>query len=421
LVPTTSVMRSFRLGSLLQFSLLIVAAMAATYSRFAMGPLQEAMRSALSLSDNQMALLQGPALAIPIVIAAAPLGRLIDRYSRARLLLMFSVLNALGSLWTAMATKFVFLFLARCIVGLAVSAISATVFCLVADLFAAAERGRASMLVVVSQYVGMSAVFALGGALLVVLGAYPSGWREVMLWLTGPLGGVALAMLAMREPPRAGADAAGLSVRETYVRLIRGRAALVWFMAAMVWAEMAVVAELTWAAPAFARSMRLEPQQIGAIMAVALLVSGVIGPIAGGLLADLCHRSGGPQRTSWVLSSLAILAAPAGCFALAPGVASASCLLLLFMMIIGATLVAGIAVLTIVIPAEYRGLGMATLAGAQVLFGVAVAPVLVSLLSGMLGGPATIGRALSLVVLTTSALTAASFAIGRRFLPARNH
>jgi hypothetical protein len=40
---------------------------------------------------------------------------------------------------------------------------------------------------------------------------------------------------------------------------------------------------------------------------------------------------------------------------------------------------------------------MSTLAGAQVLFGVALAPVTVSVLSGILGGPAMIGKALTLV------------------------
>src|SRR5207249_1508965 len=67
--------------------LLLAAAMAAGgYVRTAISPLQETMRIALSMSDNQMALLQGPVIGIPITLAAVPLGLLIDRYSRVRLL-----------------------------------------------------------------------------------------------------------------------------------------------------------------------------------------------------------------------------------------------------------------------------------------------------------------------------------------------
>src|SRR5262245_38698972 len=78
---------------ILQLSLLTLAALAGSYARITLGPLQETMRLALGLSDNHMAVLQGPALALPMVIAAIPLGLLIDRYSRVRLLFVLTALS----------------------------------------------------------------------------------------------------------------------------------------------------------------------------------------------------------------------------------------------------------------------------------------------------------------------------------------
>jgi MFS family permease len=374
-----------------QFVLLTLAATVAAFARFTMSPLQEAMRVALSLSDNQMALLQGPALALPMALAAMPLGLLIDRYSRVRLLIIFAALDAVGSLLTGVATSFFMLFIARCMVGLAVAAIGTTAFSLLADFFEPAQRGRASMVLVVGQYGGMSAAFAAGGALLAVSGTGSMGWQAAMLWLTVPMVVVIFSTLLMREPPRTGLVIKNPSPRQSFIELWRYRSVIAPLMLGLILAEMAVLAVLTWAAPALSRSFGLSPGQVGAVVAMALLVSGVVGPVAGGMLADFCQRVGGPRGTLTALTGLSLLAAPAGLFAVMPAMTAASVLLVAFMTLIGAIMVTGIALFTIVVPNELRGLCMATLAGAQVIFGVALAPVTVSLLSGALGGGDMIG------------------------------
>src|SRR5688572_30174124 len=86
-----------------QLVLLALAMALAGYVRTAVSPLQEAMRVALTLSDNQMAVLQGPIIGIPVVAASLPLGLLIDRYSRVRMLIALMLLSLGGSLLTAYA------------------------------------------------------------------------------------------------------------------------------------------------------------------------------------------------------------------------------------------------------------------------------------------------------------------------------
>jgi MFS family permease len=395
--------------------LLTLGVVAAAYARTAVSPLQETLRAALSLSDAQMGLLQGPALALPMLVAGVPLGLAIDRCSRVRLLLIFAVVEVLGSFLTAVASNFTMLFLARCVVGLTVVAISTTAFSLLADLYEPAHRGRASMVIVIGQFGGMSASFALGGALLAFTGALAEGWRVAMVGLSVPLLLAVVAAWLMREPARTDRVIENPTTRASFRELWRYRAVIAPLLLGLIMAEIAVLGTLAWAAPVLSRSFTLAPDRVGAIMASMLLVSGVLGPLAGGLLADVCQRWGGPRQTIRGLIVLALLSTPAGLFAVVPHVGFAILLLGTFMTTVGAIVVAGTTLFTIVVPNELRGLCLATLSTAIVIFGVALAPVLVSLLSAEIGGPAMIGQALAIVCVVSGLLGTASFAFGCRF------
>jgi MFS family permease len=377
-------------------------------------PLQETIRIALSLSDNQIALMQGPALALPMLLAAAPIGLAIDRYTRVRLLLFFSVLGVLGSALTAMASGIATLFIGRALAGLAAPATVITASSLIGDLYAPAQRGRANMIVAVGQVAGMSAAFALGGKLLAMFGTDSDGWRFAMWWLAAPLLLVVCALMAMREPPRTSLVRSSLSVTNAFTALGHYRSVIAPLMVGVVLVGIADGAALIWAAPVFARQFALSPDRIGAIVGAALLVSGIFGPIAGGLLADFCQRSGGPRRTVTALSVLAMLGIPAGLFAFAPSATLAGVLFAVFI-----TIGAGVSVMvttlcTVVIPNELRGLCMALLFAASLLFGLGLAPLTVSLISGALGGPAAIGHALACVCVLSSACGVFAFAYGKR-------
>jgi predicted MFS family arabinose efflux permease len=397
--------------------LLTVAVTAAAYARTGVSPLQETMRAVLALSDNQMALLQGPAMSLPLVVAAIPLGLLIDRYSRVRLVFAFTVVDAVGSVLTGLASSFRFLLVGRCLVGFAALAINPVALSLLADFYPPAQRGRATMVIAIGQVGGMSAAFALGGALLAAAGSAPNGWRWTMLWLTVPLALVIFAMVAMREPPRTGLAIENPSLRQAWAELWVYRATIAPVLVGAILAEIALGAPLIWAAPALSRSFGLAPDRIGAIMGMGLMVSGILGPIAGGTLADLCQRTGGSRRTMFGLSGLALVSTPAGLFAVMPGVASASVLLVMFLTIVSAMCVMGTTLFTVVIPNELRGVCMAAFAALCVVCAIGLAPLTVSVLSGAIGGPAMIGKALALVGVTTSVLAAATFAVGGRYFP----
>ena len=399
-----------------QLLLVTLSASAAMYARTTVSPLQETMRLALCLSDNQMALLQGPALGLPLVLAAVPLGLLIDRHSRARLLVIFTVLNMVGTLFTAFAANFALLFASRCLIGLTSTATGSAAFSLLGDLCSPTHRGRATMIVVVGQYGGIAAAFAAAGSLLALSGSGPDAWRWAIFLLSLPLVPVIFLLFGMREPPRIGVAAAEPTKRKVFVELWRYRAVIAPLLVGLTLVEIALQASLVWAAPALSRTFLLEPHHMGTIMATGLLVSGTLGPVAGGLLADISQRAGGPRRTMAVLSATALLTLVAGLFAVAPGLVSASILLVMFMTIVSTLVVMGTTLLTIVVPNELRGLCITLFAAAVLVFGTGAAPLLVSLLSGAIGGPAMIGKALALVGVVSCVLGALAFAFGRRFL-----
>src|SRR3569833_3187759 len=166
-----------------QLAVLTVAAGAAAFARTTLSPLQEATRISLDASDNQMALLQGPALAVPMMLCAIPLGLVVDRYSRVRVISALALINVIGGLLSAGASLFPVLFAARSLVGLTAPATGMTALSLIADWYAAEQRGRAGMVMAIGQVGGMSAAFLAGGALLEWLTPNAMAWRWSMLWM----------------------------------------------------------------------------------------------------------------------------------------------------------------------------------------------------------------------------------------------
>jgi predicted MFS family arabinose efflux permease len=400
-----------------QILLLMVVVSAANYARTALGPLQETMRAALALTDNQMGLLQGPAVAIPVVLGAIPLGLLIDRYSRVRLLAGLAVLLLLGTTLTALAPGFALLFAARSLTGLTAITVNSVALSLISDLFMPAQRGRATMTMAIGQSAGAAAVFSLGGMLLARFASDPTGWRWALAAIASPLVAVVVLALFMREPLRTGRVVENPSVRDAFREVWRFRKVITPLLMGLVMVETALGAAMIWATPALSRNLALPADRMGTIMALVMLVSGIVGPIGGGVLADRCERRGGPRRTLLAIAALALASAPAGLFAVAPGIAMSAIPLVVFISLVSAACVMATSLFTVVIPNELRGLCVGMLAVANVFFCVGLAPISVSALSAGLGGPASIGTSLALVCIITSLAGAGVFACGTRAFP----
>jgi MFS family permease len=392
-----------------QLFLLTFTVTAAAYAGTTLGPLQEAAKAALSLTDRQMALLQGPALAIPTVVLAIPLGLIADRSTRVQIVRVFAVCDLLATVLTAGALSFASLFVYRAVIGLATTAVNPVALSLIGDLYPEHQRGRAVMSMGLGQTVGAAAAFAAGGGLLQLTNAFPGQWRTVMLWLAAPLLTAIVAALRMKEPRRSSIVIARPTVRQTMRELSSYRRALTPLIAAIVLIQIALGALLVWTVPTLTRRFAMEPNRVGFLMATAMLVSGLLGPAAGGWLADYGQRRGGPRRTVLMIVMLSALMVPAAAFGIAPNALTAAVLLVIFASLVTATSIMGTTLLTIVVPNELRGVSAGVFSAVSVLFSVGVAPVLVSELAEQQGGEAAIGNALTWVCLASTGLAGVIF------------
>lgn len=417
-------------GRFIQLLLLAIAAWTANYVRCAIGPLQEAVRTSLSLSDNQMALLQGMAIAVPIALASIPLGLLADRTSRTRILVFSMTLALLSCVMSALSSDLLSLFAARCLTGLSLPGILVATYSMAGDLFPPGERGRATMAVAIGEISGAPAAFALGGSLLVMVGATPAmrltgwelpDWNRSLLWMGGILVPILLLMFLLRDPPRTEVVIEKPPLRAVWPELWRYRSVAMPLQLGRATVFIADGAVFVWGAPLFARNYHLSPDRIGAILGAVLLVSGLLGPVLGGPLVDFCQRHGGPRRSMMILACVALLSVPFAFFSLMPNAIWAGVMMAGFLTLGFAIAAAALALSLIVIPGELRGLNLGISIVVGSLFFVGLAPLTVSGLSSMLGGEMKIGEALAVVCGTACLVNAAVFGLSARYFPRDRH
>lgn len=399
-----------------QLLLLALAAMVGLFGRNALGPLQERISSDLALSDNQMAFLQGPALGIPLLIVLIPLGLAIDRHRRVPFLFGAVLLGVAGMGLTAIAPDFATLVVARGLAGLASPCTAIIAYSLLADLCPPAQRGRATMLVSLGETMGASGSFALGG-LLSDFFSTSHGWRAAMLGMAALVAPIVVAMLFLNEPLRNRTTTRPPPLGTVWPELKRHRGVIATLVVGTTLVNVADGAALVWVNPMLIRNFHLTDAGAGAVMATALLFGGLIGPVVGGFAADLCQRSGGSRRVVLLMIVLALLSLPAGLFPLIPGISGASLALSAFLTIGITMTIVVTAALLVVVPSELRGLCVSLLLATGAIFGLGLAPLLVSLLSGPMGGERAIGNALAVVLALANIVGTGVFVLGLRFFP----
>ena len=119
------------------------------------------------------------------------------------------------------------------------------------------------------------------------------------------------------------------------------------------------------------------------------------------------------------LGGLILIGAPVGLFALAQTAPVMIGLLTVFLLLGAACNVAVTTLLTVVIPNELRGLCMSIVWTTGALFGLGIAPLSISLLSGQLGGASHIGVSLAVVCACSSVVGGIAVALSGRSFPAR--
>ena len=324
-------------------------------------------------------------------------------------------LSSIATGFGAIAHTFYFLFATRCVVGACAPASAIAAYSFLADMYPPERRGRATTTVLLGQLAGTAAAF-VGGHLLMLVQTPDAGWRTVMILTACTLLPTAGLALFLKEPLRTGRVDRPLSAELVKSEMWRHRGVIAALITGMAMVNLADGAALVWTAPTLSRNFGLTAGRVGTLTGLALLIAGVFGPLIGGPLADLCHRTGGPRRTVLLVAGLAFLCAPAGLFGSFADETVAVAALTVFLIFANAISVSVIAITVVVIPNEVRGLTMTLQWGSGALFGLGVAPIIVSAISDRLGGAQYVGTSLAMVCATTALIGTLIFLASRRTL-----
>lgn len=404
--------------------LLAVAVTAGATMRTVFSPLQEAAKLSMGLTDIQLGLIQGAAVAVPMALIALPLGWLADRSNRIRILLVLSTVWTLGMALTAFAQDFDVLFVARMLAGVAGNFVVPVAISVAADMCMPDRRGRSLLLLSLGNVVGGALAFAIGGGLLgaVIEQTAPAlmnlePWRAVSLWFAIGSAILTLPLFFLREPERHEVEHANAPIKVIAAALWSRKAFLLPLLIGQVGVVMADMAAAVWAAPVLERNYGLAPAEFGAWMGGGLLLAGVVGSIIGGFGADWgqkLHRRGGILTAAIIA---AIVALPTSLYPIMP---STMMFGIAFTLLMTAGTVAGLVTATaiaVLVPNGERGLCLGAFMILGALIGIGLAPLVVTTASQAMGGESQLALALAVTSVVIGLLSLAGFWIAMRNAP----
>ncbi|HKU56278.1 MAG TPA: MFS transporter [Gaiellaceae bacterium] len=155
------------------------------------------LRHGLHITNTDIGLLVAVSSLIGAV-ATLPFGVLADRVTRTRVLGATIVLWGGAMLWSATATNFDDLLLARLFLGAVTASAGPMVASLVGDWFGSWERGRIYGVILAGEYIGAGAGFAVTGNIAAL------SWRAAFVILALPAFALAVVVWRLREPERGG-------------------------------------------------------------------------------------------------------------------------------------------------------------------------------------------------------------------------
>lgn len=286
---------------------LFVAYILAFIDRMLIGLLVEPIKAELGLSDTAISLLQGLAFALFFALAGLPIGRLVDRLPRLKLVAVGIALWSAMTALCGMVGGFGQFFLARVGVGVGEAVLSPAAYSVIADSFPRRRLGLAIGVYGLGSAVGAGLAFMIGAAVVALvadagqvevplLGAL-SPWR--FAFLVAGLPGILVALLFWLLPePRRQDVAAGQAPPDpvpvpAVVAHVRARRALYASIFVGVSAvNFSVLGSVSWLPAMLMRGFGMEIAAAGVLAGTLLILGGLIGMIGGGMVTD---RLGGGQ------------------------------------------------------------------------------------------------------------------------------
>lgn len=356
----------------------------------------EPMRRDLQFSDAQLGLLQGAFPTIAFAVCAIPVGLLVDRFNRSRMILLALVVWTLALVLIAVAPGFALLAVAKVLIGCVQAVLITAPFSLVADLSERRRRSAAVGALVIGQALGAGLGFVLGGLFYTAMSSIVDvePWRVTVL-VFGAFGLLLVPFfLALKEPVRTetGSDARGVGA---LFHELRRHSKLLWpLFIGYAFAQVSASVLQVWTSPALLRLYRMSELEVGNLVGLLTLAGGIVGALLAAWIIELLRRRN--RRGALAIGVAALAGGAAGAMALMPTSLGA---VVTYGLGVVATTFVGTAVptfLMLYLPNELRGLAGGALVLLSVGTGATIGPSMVAFLSGMLVGEQALGQAMAI-------------------------
>lgn len=256
-----------------------------------LGLMVDPIKQDLGISDTYIGALQGLAFGLFYTALGIPIGRLVDRGNRRKLVavgifcwsLMTALCGAARGFWT--------LVVARMGVGAGEATLSPSAFSLLSDYFPKERLATALSIFSMGVFFGSGLALIVGGLVIGALGS----WRLtfVVVGLPGLL--VTLLVFTIKEPARKnllGGQATKLSLAEVMDQIKLRWQSVVGICLAFAFQAMCNYSQQFWLPSFFIRVHDWTRRQAGLTLGVISLPTGLLGAYLGGRLCDYWQRQG---------------------------------------------------------------------------------------------------------------------------------
>lgn len=280
------------------FSVLFAVNVLNYADRYVLSAVLPAIKRAFSMSDFEGGLLISSFLLV-YAVATLPLGVWADRGIRKNIVALCVSIWSVATVLAGFAQNLVQLFSFRSVLGIGEAGYAPASLSLLGDFFTKGARGRVLSYWSIGTLIGAAIGVSLGGTIADTL-----GWRWAFFFVGIP--GLIAALLAwrIREPRRgafdqeedAGADEAAVghgrldkNFWQTVHKLLQ--IPTYWILVgAFVFSFFTIGGTSFWLTSYLNRAFDLNLAEAGSIAGIVLVVSGIVGTVLGGWLADLAQR-----------------------------------------------------------------------------------------------------------------------------------
>jgi MFS family permease len=308
------------------------------------------IRHDLGIGEKEMSLLMGASFAVFYTFFGIPLGRLADTRSRRAIIAGGIALWSVMTAGCGLTKKFWQLALMRMGVGVGEASLSPSAYSLISDYFRPELRSTAISVYSMGIYIGSGLALILGGLVIEFASGHQSPvwpwveavhpWQLVFFLVGLPGLLVALLLLTIREPARQGVrrteDGSNAeppaSPRAVWDFVRDNRATFLHLNLGIALLALDGYGAVNWIPSLFIRRHAWTQGQTGLVFGLIVAVSGTLGIVTGGRLADWLRQGGHADANlrvallgaaGWVPFGLLFPVVPAGHWAaalLAPAV-----------------------------------------------------------------------------------------------------